>query len=364
MTLFGRLGRGRFAAVLSLSVFVLFAASPTALADGVRAGLRLCAASLIPSVFPFVVSAGLFCALGGAEMLARVLAAPCRAIFGIGGEGSGVLFTAALCGFPIGAASAVRVYENGGVSRNELDRLMILTANPSPAFVISAVGAGMWGSGAFGLLLYASQLFSVLFVGVLVRGLYPDRESTPLAPPCTEKRARLSVEITETISRSALSMLNICSFAVAFSALINALLSHLGGVWASDISGAVLCGFFELTSASDAACRIGGANGAVMTAFFVGWSGLSALLQVTSVCAERNIETDIKRYFALKLLQGCVCAAFMLAAVKLLGASFPSGASETMAVSGEGNESTCILALVGCAIFAFAGKRKKSVGRK
>ena len=132
----------------------------------VKEGLTLCAGTLIPALFPFMVVSDVFVKSGGADTLGALFAAPMRVLFGISGAGAVAAMLGALCGFPIGARCAVSLFDKGKITQDECERLIAISSSPSSAFLISAVGISLFGSRAFGRALYLATLAASLTVGI------------------------------------------------------------------------------------------------------------------------------------------------------------------------------------------------------
>ena len=130
-------------------------------AEGVRKGIELSVNKLIPSLFPFMVISEITVATSACKPLLKIFAKPLSKIFNISTEGALPFLLGMLFGFPIGIKTAISLYESGKIDRSELIRLSLFTSIPSPAFFISAVGEGLFGSTMLGLTLY---LIALLFL--------------------------------------------------------------------------------------------------------------------------------------------------------------------------------------------------------
>jgi spore maturation protein SpmB len=132
----------------------------------VKDALSVCATTLIPALFPFMVVSDIFVKSGCADTLGAMLSAPMRAIFGVRGAGAVPVVLGAICGFPIGARCAVSLFDAGKISKDECERLIAVSSSPSSAFLIGAVGVSLFGSRALGRALYVSTLVSSVLVGI------------------------------------------------------------------------------------------------------------------------------------------------------------------------------------------------------
>ncbi|MBQ8141207.1 MAG: hypothetical protein IJ038_05895 [Clostridia bacterium] len=325
-------------------------------------GLELCAKTVIPSLFPFMVVSDVIVSSGVSSFAGKLLQAPMKLLFGVGGEGGCAVFLGTLCGFPIGAKSAVALYDAGKLSKNELERILTFSNNPSSAFIISAVGVSLFGSREFGKALYAITLLSAAATGILQntvrkiknRKKAPSNDAPTFEGGTSEKNAKTSFTaetFTNAVSSSALGTLKICAFVVFFSAFLGTLgLASDTAVIPQQLK-ALIFSVCELTGGTaQASAVIPDAHGAVIAAFASGWSGLSVHFQIMSLCAGRGI--SFKPYFLAKLFQGLSCSVLMFLYLKYISPDLlfhaESVSSSVLTDLGGG------FAQIVCCVFAFA----------
>ncbi len=277
-------------------------------AQKIREALSICAKAVIPSVFPFMVISSFFIKLGGGKVLGRMFSLPSKLLFGTSENAACAVILGFLCGYPIGASCASELYDRGEISKNELQRILTFINNPSSAFVIGGVGAGLFGSIRLGKILYFSVLLSACTAGILSRFFKKDEEIRQ----CRSDNAELSVSraLTEAISSSALGMLNICG-CVCFFSVPSAIISDIFDI--SERISALVSGIFEISGGAAAAAEI---RSLPLCAAVCAWSGLSVFLQVVSVCRGRRIS-----FFPLllsKLFQALICPLYVVLLSRLL----------------------------------------------
>ena len=139
--------------LMSTFCFILVLRNSDAAVEYMGRGLTLCAKTVIPSLFPFMVITELLVSSGAGEALGRLFSGIMRRIFGISGAGASALFLGSMCGFPVGARTAVSLYDKGVISKSECQHLLTFTCNPSSAFLITAVGVSLYDSRALGVTL-------------------------------------------------------------------------------------------------------------------------------------------------------------------------------------------------------------------
>ena len=293
--------------LMSAFCFILILRNADAAVTYMGQGLSLCAKTVIPSLFPFMVISELLVSSGAGEALGRLLAGVMKRVFGISGAGASALFLGSMCGLPVGARAAASLYDKGVISRSECQHLLTFTCNPGSAFLISAVGISLYGSRTLGVTLYAVVLSCGLFTGFLARFFLRDPREPAEHPHYPSGLHPGGVEtFTGAISAAAAGMLTVCAYVIFFSALTGVLghAAEARGVECG-MGYALLCGFLEMTGGISRASALTGDTGLILTAAFAGWSGLSVHLQIMTLCGGRGL--SFKPYLIAKAFQGVLC---------------------------------------------------------
>ena len=261
----------------------------------VARSLALCAATVIPSLFPFIIANEFFTYSGAAQTLGGTLGGVSRRLFALGGAGASAIVTGLVCGYPAGAACAFGLYGLGACSSDEAERCAAFSNNAGPAFVIGGIGGAMLGDMSLGIIIWCSTAAVSLASGVLLRFTAKEEPRNGLFVP--EKR---EFSFSGMISDSALTMLKICAFIVAFSAAADAAGEAAEALALGDAAASVARGIFELTTAANyAALNLAPETAAVIIAASVGWSGFCVHMQTASF---RPRGLSLRRYYIAKLL--------------------------------------------------------------
>lgn len=268
-------------------------------------GLILCAGKVIPSLFPYMVVSSLLVYSGLAAKLGRLI--PAARLFSLPREAGSSLLLGAVCGFPVGAKTAVDLYKNGCVSKTEAEVLISISNNTGPSFVVGIVGSLFWGSPAFGWALYCFQIFAAAAAGLLVnRFLFPFKSSALSGKTsCTSKP--FSLLFSSAVSEAALSCLSICGFVVFFYVVIQFATEAFTAAAAPPLLSALLGAVLEFTTGTALGADVGGWPGAFLCGFAVGWAGLSVFFQACSFALPAGL--SLKRTVAVKALQGVITGA-------------------------------------------------------
>ena len=298
--------------LMSSFCFVLVLRNSDAAIEYMGRGLTLCARTVIPSLFPFMVISELLVASGAGEAFGRLFSRIMRWLFGLSGAGASAVFLGSMCGFPVGAKTAVALLDRNVISKSECEHLLTFTNNPSSAFLITAVGVSLYGNRQLGVVLYATVLGCGFFVGFLAR-FFLRRADEPAEHPHFPSGLHIGgVEtFTGAVSGAATGMLTVCAYVIFFSALTGALgcaVTDTGGV--PEIGYTLLSGLLEMTGGISLASALNrGEWGLILAAAFAGWSGISVHCQVMTLCGGRGL--SFKPYVIAKGVQGILCGAVM-----------------------------------------------------
>lgn len=292
-------------ALLCLLSLPLILQNAAAAADAMREGLALCARTVIPSLFPFMVLSELVVKSGASDLLGRLAAPLLRRLFGIRHEAASAVVLGLLSGFPVGARTAAALYEEGQIDSRELAHLLCFCNLPSSAFVTGAIGLSLFGSRDFGRWLYLTTLLSALLVGVGLR-FFKKKErlrgtACETATP-VKKRRNAPAVLTDAVCDSARAMLSVCGFVLFFGTLVACLARAWSSLSLPKALESALFGFFEMTGGVACASAVQGRRGMLLCAAIVGWSGLSVHFQIMSLCERCRV--SFRPYFLAKAVQG------------------------------------------------------------
>lgn len=295
---------------------------PGASMQAARDGLALCYNVIIPSLFPFFVLSSLVVELGLAGYLGRLLEGVMRPLFNVNGACASAFALGFIGGYPVGAKTAINLYEKGMCTKTEAERLLAFCNNSGPAFILGVVGASVFADSRVGFLLCLVHAAASLLVGLVFRFYHAGSRTTDRPPVSPIAAQRFSAAFTGAVKGSVTSTLNICAFVVCFtvllrlcflSGLLPAMAGFLGRIFApfgftEEWARRLLTGLLELSSGVAALTGEGSLTGRVsMAAFLLGWAGISVHCQVLSFLGESGLNT--RTYIGGKLLHGLFSAA-------------------------------------------------------
>ena len=331
-------------------------------AEGVRYGIELSVNKLIPSLFPFMVMAELIVNTNACGLLSKILSKPFSKVFNISPEGVLPFLLGMLFGFPIGLKSAISLYESGKIDRSELKRLSLFTSIPSPAFFISAVGEGLFGSSVFGLTLYLIALLGSIIIGIVCRSLF-ESECGIYFTLRKQNNGATGAGFVSAVTSSATSLIYVSAFVICFSMISEVLKYFFELIAIDEFLGVFILGTLEMTGGAALASGFGEA-GAPLAAAILGFSGISVLCQFVSIGKEHDL--PIMPYLLSKLFLAAIEFLLSLAILKrfsdILKISEPCAPS--FVLYRENRLSLALFALFVCACFMAMSEGKRTFLRK
>ncbi len=307
-------------------------------------GLKICVNVLIPSLFPFFVVSSLAVKTGLAGMAGRAFARPMRLLFGVSGSCAPAFVLGLVGGYPVGAKTAIGLYESGLCTKTDAERLLAFCNNSGPAFILGAAGTAVFGGTTAGALLYASHVLASVAVGVIFRW-YKRGAAAPRHAAAHMSSVRLTQAVTSSITSSFVYVINICAFVIFFSVAIRlltisgaipllaralgSLLSPLG--LDAAFAEKLIAGLFEVSGGVYGLKLSTASLGAKLSAaaFMLGWAGLSVHCQVLNFIGDSGLSAG--PYIVGKLLHAIISAALAWLGFTLL----PFDAQVSRAVSGQ-----------------------------
>jgi len=263
-------------------------------------GLIICSKIIIPSLFPFTVCLIFIIntnILADSKMMTII-----GKLFFLNAQEMSVFLLSLFSGYPTGAKLLNELYIGGAIEQRKAKSLINCCVNAGPAFIISAIGQGIFHSKTLGLTLFISHVFASVFILFLSRKNFKKLHiSNMIAKPSLSLTDNFVLSTTS----AATSIMNICFYVVLFS-VITAYFEKISNVLpiAKSVSF-----FLEVT------------NGVTMTrniyliSFLLGFAGISIWFQVFS-CA-KDIKPKTTDFALFRVIHGTVSFLLTLSIIKL-----------------------------------------------
>lgn len=257
---------------------------------GIATGVSISLNTLVPSLFPFMVLSSLIAYSRFSHYISAPFSLVVKHLFHLPTYCAAVILMSLIGGYPVGAKLIADLVNNRLLTQKQAERMLCFCVNASPAFVVTGVGAAMFGSVQAGFLLLGAHVAATFVTGILFRPKKSDGFNAEIAP----KYMSLSSAFVTAVQASARALVSICAFVTLFAG-ISAVLRSSGAtkVLSQLISGllflpmssgdAIVSGILEVTTGCVKAANLQGVQGLILASLFCSWCSLSIICQIMSI---------------------------------------------------------------------------------
>ena len=191
-------------------------------------GLALFASNVLPAMFPFLFLNTMLSNTRAIPFINKAFEKPVNKIFGVVKEGAFVLISALICGYPVGAVTTARLYENGDITSEDVRSFLPFTSLAGPVFILSTVSS-VFGDKNVGLVVLISHYVGTFINGLLWRFVSHTRarKRNHIENDVALNTSTLSADLAthnllgEAVMSSALSMLTVGGYIVLFGLVVD-----------------------------------------------------------------------------------------------------------------------------------------------
>ncbi len=284
-----------------LMLGLLIIANPSLCTEGAIKGIVLCGKIIIPSLFPFTVCV-LFILKSGVLDNFAFLDKFTLKIWGLDSQMFMIFLLSLIGGYPLGA----KILNETKTNEETKSRMLNFCVNAGPAFIILAVGLGKFGSKKIGYILFFSHIFSSFILSLIFRNKNCESNKKTLLKLNAVDNFVLST------SQSASVTLNICSFVILFSVIINYLDFYSAKFPFLKLFALIL----EVTNAVNLNRNI------LIISFLLGFGGICIWCQVLSVSTKIKINYPI--FIISRIMHGVLSSVFTYGLLKIFGITLPA----------------------------------------
>lgn len=289
-----------FCIILILTAAVLIA-FPKRAAEGAYNGIVNCLEIIIPSLFPFMVLSVFLTQSGLFENVFYIPSRLISRLIGINQKYCSLFLLSMIGGYHSAAKSACLLYKKGEISAENALYLLCFATNAGPAFLISAVGSGMFLSTSLGVILYLSGLLSSFTLMVF----YSSKIKENKINLKYKSKEKISVCFVKSVKESCTTMSAMCAFIILFSVFITLLPNFSEKHFSLQT---IIYGFAEVTAGCSAAAREISLISVLSAAATCGWGGLCVIFQIYAIFSEVKIKMG--RFVYSRLLHSAFSALY------------------------------------------------------
>ena len=136
--------------------------------DSVLFGVNIWAYNVFPSLFPFFVLSDLLVNYGFIEFLSEIFK-KVMTVFGLSGECSFPLLGSLVSGFPSGPKYTKQLLDNGSISVDEANFLIMFTHFSNPLFIMGTIGMVLLKNKTLGMIILSAHFLGNFIIGIVFR---------------------------------------------------------------------------------------------------------------------------------------------------------------------------------------------------
>lgn len=333
-------------------VCILLFEKPVECTDGIKDGLTLCASTVIPSLFPFMIVAQFILKSGLSDFYGKMMKPVTTKLFRQPGEAAGVILMSLIGGFPVGAKMTAELLKENRITENQAQRLFLFCINAGPAFIIGTVGTMFLGSRKAGVILYVSTCVAALFTGILTSILADNETISGNNKKIIINQSPISAFASSTMDASK-AMIAICAWIVIFNALIKCVTSFGSG------NGIIaVCSILEVTSGIKLAL---GVLPVPALAAILSFGGISVHCQIYSYVIKSHL--NFKLFYTARIICAAVSSFICTALLKFFPCDISvfSSSSEVLPTVCSVSVPAAAALILMCAILIFEVDTDKKV---
>ena len=257
-----------------------------------REAIRNCMVSVVPSLMAFMIVTSFVSESSCGDTIGRIL--PTRLLFNLPRSCGKVVLLSMLGGYPCGAKMITTMLKKNEIDTKTAQRMLCFCINPSPAYVISAIGIGLFDNAKIGAIIWISHVFTALVIGIVFRG-------KPIAEKTTQHTHRpLSDIFVKSVLDSTNTMIAISGFVITFSVVLTFLRQTGVTDFATNAlnfltkdeatSRALFDTFFDVVVGSKTCLDCPPITAVMLCAGAVSFGGISIISQVVYLLSGQNIK--------------------------------------------------------------------------
>lgn len=315
-------------AVVMLAFFMLMLSKD--ISKGIQNGIEMVLGVIVPSLFAFMALSVFIANTFVSDVISRTLRPVAVHLYRLPANAGFIIFMSMIGGYPVGAKLISDMLRAGTLDEKTASRMMCYCTNAGPAFIVTAVGVGMFHSLTTGFFLFIAQILSSVIMGIVI-----GRCSKPVTRAAAPKR-NMSVPnaFVYSVNSAAKSLFGVSAFVVLFSGVIEFL--KASGIMDAairlfsaflDKQTVEICitGFLEVTNGCKASAALGGSNALLLTAFFLSFAGISILFQIVNMFY--GMKVNLKPFLLSRVVHGGLTAALTYLLIRMFPQAYETAVS-------------------------------------
>ena len=273
--------------IIVLTLFVLYqvVVRKSLVYNSINYALNIWVNNLIPTLFPFFIISDILINYNFSSYVPKIFKDMCKYLFNITDNMIIILILSIISGFPSNARNTRTFYDNGEISLDEANHILIFSHFSNPLFILTTIAVFFFGDKNVGWILLISHYLSNLILGILFRNYFNHNDKV-------SKKNTMDVDFGNVfvgaIKKSIDTILLICGIVTVFMLLSSIVINTFNF---DSYNSMIVKGILEITIGIEALGKLGipMIYKIVIASGFLAFGGFSVHMQVVSQIADTDI---------------------------------------------------------------------------
>ena len=298
--------------IISLFVLIELLIKKNIIYSAIMEALNMWVNNLIPALFPFFIISDILINYNIINYIPKIIKNMCKKIFNISDNMLTILILSMLSGFPSNARNTRNLYDNGLITLEEANHILIFSHFSNPVFILTTVAVFFFHNKKIGITLLVIHYLSNFILGICFRNKIII---------CNKKKKDINNInnfgniFINSIKKSIDTIITICGIVTVFLMLSQIIINTLN---LNSYNAMIIKGLFEITIGIQALCNLDISEEfkIVITSMFLAFGGISVHVQVFSQIAGTKIRYI---YFFIGRMYQMIIAGLLTYIVCILG---------------------------------------------
>ena len=298
--------------IISLFVLIELLIKKNIIYSAIMEALNMWVNNLIPALFPFFIISDILINYNIINYIPKIIKNMCKKIFNISDNMLTILILSMLSGFPSNARNTRNLYDNGLITLEEANHILIFSHFSNPVFILTTVAVFFFHNKKIGITLLVIHYLSNFILGICFRNkiIIFNKKKKDI-----NNINNFGNIFINSIKKSIDTIITICGIVTVFLMLSQIIINTLN---LNSYNAMIIKGLFEITIGIQALCNLDISEEfkIVITSMFLAFGGISVHVQVFSQIAGTKIRYI---YFFIGRMYQMIIAGLLTYIVCILG---------------------------------------------
>ena len=298
--------------IISLFVLIELLIKKNIIYSAIMEALNMWVNNLIPALFPFFIISDILINYNIINYIPKIIKNMCKKIFNISDNMLTILILSMISGFPSNARNTRNLYDNGLITLEEANHILIFSHFSNPVFILTTVAVFFFHNKKIGITLLVIHYLSNFILGICFRNkiIICNKKKKD-----TNNINNFGNIFINSIKKSIDTIITICGIVTVFLILSQIIINTLN---LNSYNAMIIKGLFEITIGIQALCNLDISEEfkMVITSMFLAFGGISVHVQVFSQIAGTKIRYI---YFFIGRMYQMIIAGLLTYIVCILG---------------------------------------------